>query len=147
MAATFITLSQKDIFSSGGNAQSLISIPHVDDLIGKSGLAIYNALSFQLGETVQYFLTFDDVIKYIHFGKGLGSLTVEGTMYSDCGGDIPGMKALARTISSLRGKAQNLVVGGIAMTGIMTTVQTTVTSEPDTMAQFVFSYAIVNHLL
>ena len=147
MAATFITLERGDIFKSGGGAQSMIRIPSVDGIIGKSGLAIYNTVSFRLGETIQYFLTFDDIIKYIHFGKGLGSLTVEGTMFSDCDGNIPGMSKFQQAIRSLRGKGQILVVGNVAMAGIMTDVQLSVTSDPDTMANFVFNYSIVNHLL
>jgi hypothetical protein len=125
----------------------MIRIPSVDGIIGKSGLAIYNTVSFRLGETIQYFLTFDDIIKYIHFGKGLGSLTVEGTMFSDCDGNIPGMSKFQQAIRSLRGKGQILVVGNVAMAGIMTDVQLSVTSDPDTMANFVFNYSIVNHLL
>jgi hypothetical protein len=147
MSATFVTLTQEDLFKSGGSATSLISIPQVDSIVGKSGLAIYNTVTMQLNETIQYFLTFDDVIKFIHFGKGLGSIAAEGILYSDCDGNLPGMGKLKGAISGLRGKEQEVTIGPITVTAIMTSVQLSITSEPDTMAPFVFNFSIVNHHL
>jgi hypothetical protein len=147
MSATFLTLSQGDIFESGGTADHLIKIPKVDDILGESGLAIYNQVSAQINETIQYFLTFDDIIKYIHFGKGLGSVTAEGTMYSDCDGDVPGLSKFASAISGLRGKEQEVVIGGMTLTVVMTSAQVNVVSDPDTMAHFIFNFAVVNHHL
>ena len=147
MAASFVTLSQQDLFASGGNATSLIKIPKVDDVVGKKGLAIYNTVTVQLNETIQYFLTFDDVIKFIHFGKGLGSIAVEGVLYSDCDGNLPGMTKLKGAISALRGKEQEITVGPLTVTAVMTSVQLSITSEPDTMAPFVFNFSVVNHHL
>jgi len=147
MAATFFNLNKNDVFKSGGSADHLIKVPKVDDLISQSGLAIYTEVGVQIGETLQYFLTFDDVIKFIHFGKGLGTVTASGIMFSDCDGDIPGLRRFSSAISGLRGKEQKINIGNMTLTGILTGAQVSIVSEPDTMAQFSFNFAIVNHTL
>lgn len=146
MSATFLTLGSRDLFKqNSGNGQSLISIPEVDKIVGQSGLALYNHVGLQIGETIQYFLTFDDVIKFIHFGKGVGAVTVEGTLYSDCSGNIPGISKFKSAITELRGEAIKIGMGGIIVTAVMTTAQINVTGDPDTMALFSFAFSIVNH--
>ena len=148
MPATFFVLGKNDIFKQGSGAgQALITIPEVDRIIQQSGLAIYNNVSLQLGETIQYFLTFDDVIKFIHFGKGLGTLAVDGLMFVDCSGNLPGLGKYKAAISALRGKEQKINIGGIVVTAVMTSTQITIMSEPDTMAQFAFTFSVVNHNL
>jgi phosphotransferase system IIA component len=147
MPATFITLSKQDIFQSGGAADAFIDIPGVRNIISKDSLAVYNTISVQLGETIQYFLTFDDVIKYIHFGKGLGTLTVEGMLFSDCDANIPGLKKYKQAFSLLRGEQIDITILPMVLTCVMTGSQFTILSEPDTMAQFAFSFSIVNHTL
>jgi len=146
MPAAFFALSNNDVFKQNiGGGQSLISIPEVDNIVQKDGLAVYNTISLQLGETIQYFLTFDDVIKFIHFGKGVGALTVEGTLYGDCYGSIPGLAKFKAALGNLRGKEQPVDIGGIVVTAIMTSAQVNLVGDPDTMAQFNFAFSVVNH--
>lgn len=148
MPAHFFSYSGGDLFQSGGGGGAhLVNIPGVNSLIGRGGLAIYTSASLQLSETLQYFLTFDDVIKYIHFGKGVGSVSVEGIMFSNCSGDVPGANKFAGIYSGLRGNVQTLSIGGATVKGVLTGGGITVISEPDTMAQFVFTFAIVDHQL
>ena len=147
MAATFFTLGKRDVFKSGGSADAMVYIPSIDRIVSKAGLAVYNSVSVQLGETIQYFLTFDDVIKFIHFGKGVGAITAEGTMYSNCDGNVPGLSKVASAISALRGKPVVLKIGSIMVAGVLTSSQVSLVGEPDTMAQFVFNFAVVNHHL
>jgi hypothetical protein len=141
-------MQDKDLFKSGvGGASSLVHIPSVEDIVGSAGLAMYDSVSVQLNETIQYFLTFDDVVKYIHFGKGLGSVQVEGTMFSDCKGTLPGLSKFQKAIGALRGKAVDLVIGTISMTAVMASVNMQLVGDPDTTAKFVFSFTVVNHQL
>lgn len=147
MSATLVTLISNDLFKSGGNADHMIKIPEVDDIMGLEGLAIYDTVSYQLNETIQYFLTFDDVVKFIHFGKGVGSLVANGLMFSNCDGELIGLKKFEKAITGLRGKEQKITVGSAEFTAIMTGVQITITSDPDTMAHFTFSFSIVDHSL
>ena len=147
MAAAFVNLEKDDVFKSGGSADHLVKIPQVDNIVGQSGLAIYTEVSVQIGETIQYFLTFDDVIKFIHFGKGLGTVNVAGIMFSKCDGDIPGLNKFSGAVSGLRGKEQTISIGSMTLTVILNSAQISVISEPDTMAQFVFNFSIVNHTM
>lgn len=145
MAATFYSLTSGDIFSSGGGATHLISIPSVDSIVTPTGIAIYDNVTIQVGETIQYFLTFDDVIKYIHFGKGVGSVTAEGTMYSDCIGNLPGLSRFTSAVSALRGQTTTISLGGAGFTVVMTQASISITGEPLTSAKFNFTFSIVNH--
>ncbi len=145
MPAAFFILQKNDIFKSVGAAQHLIKIPKVEDIIGAENIAIYNSASITLNETIQYFMSFDDVIKFIHFGKGLGTLAVDGAMFSDKDGGLPGFKKYIAAVSELRGKEQDIVLGDKTFTVVMTNSQFSIMSEPDTMAQFSFNFAIVNH--
>lgn len=148
MPATFFNLSKDDIFKSGGGgAQHLVSIPQVDNIVGNEGLAVYNTVSVTLNETIQYFLTFDDVIKFIHFGKGVGSVNVEGTMYCTCDGSLPGLTKFSIAASKLRGKQQSIAIGSTIVSAVLTQCTVAVVSEPDTMANFSFLFSIVNHNL
>jgi hypothetical protein len=148
MGASMYTTVRSDLFRSGGaGAQGLVNIPAVDALVGKSGLAVYDSVGLQLPETVQYFLTFDDVTKFIHFGKGVGTVQVEGTMYSDCDAKIPGTAIFRAVVSALRGRERVMIIGGVPVEAILTNSAITVLSEPDTMAHFSFTFSVVNHLL
>ena len=148
MGASMYTTTKKDLFrSGGGGAQGLVNIPSVDNIIGAKGLAVYDSVGLQLPETIQYFLTFDDVTKFIHFGKGVGTVQVEGTMYCDCDSKIPGTAQFKAAVSALRGKEKNMTVGGVTVTAVLTNSAITVLSEPDTMAHFSFTFSVVNHNL
>jgi hypothetical protein len=150
MPATFVTLQKNDVFKSGGAADHLVKIPSIDGIdgiIGSSNLAVYNQVSATINETLQFFLTFDDIIKYIHFGKGLGSVTVEGTLFCDCTGNVPGLSKISQAITSLRGQRVEIVIGSMTLQAVMTSTQVTVVGEPDTMATFVVNFTVVDHQL
>ena len=148
MSASMYSTAKNDLFKSGGGgAQGLVRIPEVDKIVGPKGLAVYDSVGLQLPETVQYFLTFDDVTKFIHFGKGVGSVQVEGTMYADCNSALPGARLFAGAVSALRGRPRAMIVGGTPVAAILVNSQITVMGEPDTMAKFVFTFSVVNHIL
>jgi hypothetical protein len=148
MPAHFFRYSGGDLFrTSGGGGAHLVNIPGVNSLIGGGGMAIYTNVSIQLSETIQYFLTFDDMIKYIHFGKGVGSVTAEGIMYCNCSGNVPGAAMFGSIYAGLRGSPQMIVIGSTAVKGVLTGAEMSIISEPDTMAQFSYTFAIVDHQL
>lgn len=144
MPAFYFKGGGNDMFAQGGGAQ-IVKIPAVDDIVGGSGLAVYSNVSFQVNETLQYFLAFDDVIKFIHFGKGVGNVTAEGILYCDCSGGLPGLSRATSAIGSLRGKLVELTLGGYTVAGIFTSATITAMADQDTFGQFSFSFAIVNH--
>jgi hypothetical protein len=146
MPAAFFSLGANDVFKQNiGNGQALVTIPEVDKIVERDGLAIYNNVSLQLSETIQYFLSFDDVIKFIHFGKGVGALVVDGTLFGDCYGNIPGLNKFRAAVTELRGEEQIVTIGGMVVTAIMTQAQVSLVGDPDTMAQFNFTFSIVDH--
>ena len=145
MPAVLVTTNPNDIFFSGGTVDHLVSIPAVDNLVGKTYLAMYNSVGLRLSETIQYFLTFDDVIKTIHFGKGLGSISVEGTMFCDHSGNVPGLAKFSEAFRALRGKIKTLTIGPTVFTVIVTDAQLQLIGDPDTQANFTFNFAIVDH--
>jgi hypothetical protein len=148
MAAVFVNLGGGDIFKrKAGSGSAIVSVPALDSMMQSSMLAIYTEVSVQLGETIQYFLTFDDVIKYIHFGKGLGNITVGGMLFSDCSGNLPGMSSFFSSFSSLRGVKTDITLGGKAFTCVVTAANLTITGEPDTTAMFQLVFSVVNHTL
>jgi hypothetical protein len=148
MSASFITLSDKDLFKSGSGAAShMIKIPEVDNVVDISGggLALYDSVALHSGETIQYFLTFDDVIKYIHFGKALGTIIVEGTMFSNCKGELPGLKLFHQAISKLRGVQQEIVLGEKTFTVVMSNSNVNIQGDPLTHAKFTFNFSVIDH--
>jgi hypothetical protein len=148
MAATFYSAGGNDLFKrQTGGASSVLTIPTLDGIVGSSGLAIYSDVTLQLGETIQYFLTFDDVIKYVHFGKGVGNITVNGILFSDCSGSMPGASRFLQAFSSLRGKSQQITLGGQTFTVVVTNCNLTLVAEPDFMANFQMVFSVVDHQL
>jgi hypothetical protein len=148
MAATYYSAGGGDLFKrQTGGASSILKIPLLDDIIGTSGLAIYSDVTMQLGETIQYFLTFDDVIKYVHFGKGVGNIAVSGVLFSDCSGQMPGAARFLQAFSSLRGKSQQITLGNQTFTVIVTNCNLSLLAEPDFMANFQMIFSVVDHQL
>jgi len=133
-----------DVFKSGGGgAAGLIRIPGVDSLVGAGLLAVYDSVSVQLTETTQFFLTCDDIVKFTHFGMGVGTVIAEGTMYSTCNGNLPAASRFSRAVSSMRGKPMSAMVGGTTVTVVLNSAQLTIVGEPDTMGHFVFNLAVI----
>jgi len=148
MAAVLVNVGGNDIFKrEAGDASHLIKIPKVDDVIGQAGLAIYTDVTLQLGETIQYFLTFDDVIKFIHFGKGVGNVVANGILFSDCKSNIVGLPKILGAIRGLRGEETQVLIGSETFTSILSSASINITGEPDTMANFQVVFSIVNHNL
>jgi hypothetical protein len=144
MPAFFYYSNGSELFQQGGGAQ-IVRIPAVDKIVGPLGLAVYSQVSFQVNETLQYFLAFDDVIKFIHFGKAVGNVTAEGIMYCDCYGRLPGLSRATSAIGALRGEAVKLTLGAYTVQGILTSATITALADQDTFGQFTFNFAIVNH--
>jgi hypothetical protein len=148
MAAILVNVGGKDVFKrEAGDASHLIKIPKVDDVISQAGLAIYTDVTLQLGETIQYFLTFDDVIKFIHFGKGVGNVVANGILFSDCKSNIVGLPKILSAIRGLRGQETQVLIGSETFTSILSSASINITGEPDTMANFQVVFSVVNHNL
>jgi hypothetical protein len=144
MAAFFYTYGPNDIFQTiPGDNSSLISIEYLDNLVSsKSALAIYTDIQFQSTEINQIFPTFDNVIHYLQFGKGVGSINVSGLIFSACDHSIPGIASLYSSFQSMRNKKVTVSMSGISFYAIVASCTCNITGEPDTMAQFQISLQI-----
>ena len=136
--------SGKDVF-----VKSLMSNPiridFLDAIVGQSGLAIYTEVSAQLNETIQFFLTFDDIVKYFHFGKGLGNITIAGIIFMNCSGEMPGITQFFSQLGQNRGQLLTISIGATWFQGVISSATIDVVGDPDTMANFSITLAMTNH--
>jgi hypothetical protein len=148
MAAIFYKYKGDGIFkiSTGAQASPMVS-DLFKDLVTPTNLMILSQVTATINETIQYFLTFDDFIHYFHFGKGLGSVNMQGTIFSSCSGDFPGLKALWERVGKFRGKEIKVSFGTITMTGILQTASFTMVADPETMINFSIDLGIINSSL
>ncbi len=124
---------------------SPVKVDVIDSLVGKANMAIYTDITAQINETIQFFLTFDDLVKYFHFGKGLGSISISGMIFSNCEGSMPGLTKMYSILGQNRGKLITVSFGSMWFQGVMTSVSTSIVGEPDTIASFNIQLAVTNH--
>jgi hypothetical protein len=138
MAAVFYTYTGGDIFKTiPGDASSLVNIQTLDNLVSNDGsLAIYTSIGIVMNEIVQFFPTFDDVIHFLYFGRGLGSISVSGVLFSDCSHSIPGLQSLFSSIEAMKGQEVAVSLLGISFYALVTSSNCVIMGEPDTMAEF-----------
>lgn len=145
MAAIFYSYSDNgDVF------KQQIGIPPVrvdflENFQSKDSMALITEVSVQTTETIQFFITFDDIIKYFHFGAGLGTINIAGVIFMDCDGNMPGISSLYDIISGIRGLPVVISMGGKGFTGVVTNTTVNVVAEPTTMANFNLNIAMTEH--
>lgn len=146
MAAYLYTYNNgKDIFGSNISYNSPVST--IFDTDG-SDLGIITSVAGSINESIQYFLTFDDIIHYLHLGRGVGSLTVQGISYPTCGYSYPALKQFFDKVGSNRGKEVTVsFVGGGAFSGPITSASFSASSEGETVCNFAVQIAVVSHSL
>lgn len=147
MAAIFVSTEKGSLFQTGFTSTPVVSVDTIDSAITSGSYAIYTDIQVQTSETVQYFLTFDDVIKYIHFGKGVGAVTVNGILFADCSETIAGLANFWKTAGSQRGKVVRVSMAGLSAKAVLTNIAVNVVGEPTTMAQFSLQLAMIDHNL
>jgi len=146
MAAIFYSYTPaNDLFLDGVVFKSPIGLGALSSISGEEAFSIVTDVGVTTMETTQFFLTFDDLISYLHFGKGVGQMTVSGLMFYDCQGNLPGAAKLYRAVGSNRGKNVTISIGGTSFTGPLVTSQSNVVSEPDTILQFTITMNMIRH--
>lgn len=148
MAAIFYSpLIGPQVFQGGLTINTSVRVPFLSNLVGPGGFSIINAVTVQNGDTIQYFLTFDDFISYFYFGKGLGNMSIEGTMFMTCNGYSPGIDVFYNQISRFRGQAVDVSFGSAVFTGVISTFTTTAVAEPAGTIDFTVQLSIIDHSL
>ena len=138
MAAIFYSYkSNNDIFLNSIKYGNPVGISFLPDLVSAANLSIITHVGIQTTETIQYFLTFDDAIRFFFFGRGLGNLVVQGVCFSDNSGIIPGLSNVGQALSNNRGKAVSVSLSGVGgFSGVISATSFDISAEPDTTATF-----------
>lgn len=143
MAAIFVTTEGGDIFKTARTDSPIIKVDFLDSVIGKGNLAIYTNIGFQLNETQQFFLTFDDIIRFINFGRGLGNIVVNGEIFADCHYSMPGVDALLSAFGNKRGSTCMVSVGSTTFTCVVSSANCSLSAEPDTTFNFSIGLTVI----
>ena len=147
MGAAYYTYAGKDIFLGDIQFQTPVSVGFLSDLYSADSLALVTNVGIGTVETVQYFLSFDDLISNLFFGKGVGSITVSGILFSTCNGDIPGLAAFYSDMGGIRGSVVTISIGKYAFSGVVQSSNIDISSEGDTMAHFSLQLGMTNHTI
>lgn len=148
MAAIYYTSSTKDVFKNGIDFKAPINISILSDVFQTpDNLALVTSVALQSTEVIQFFLTFDDVINYLFFGKGLGSLTISGILFCDCSGNIPGLGTFMTSYGKSRGQPVQMSIGSVVFEGIISNLACTLIAEPDTMMEFTLQVSLIKNSL
>jgi hypothetical protein len=166
MAAILYILPEADsktLFRSGLTINDSVTIPFLQTLIDDGGIMIITEVTMQNRDTVQYFLTFNDFISYFYFGKGLGSLSINGSILGDChqrtplkpAGSAParpssfyGVGDLLYILGSqVRGKEQTIQFGGYNFVVVLSSFTLRASSEEFAMnfVDFNLQMEIIRH--
>jgi hypothetical protein len=161
MAAYFYTNSVNDIFKVK-TVQNNVYIGFITNFInGQNGTLVISEVVFQNRDTIQYFLTFDDLITYFYFGKGLGTVTISGSVIADLNntnsannmswftlGNFMQMLGSWRgkTIGNLSTNGNSLIIGGISMEGVLSSFTIRASAQADTLmtVDFTLQLDIIN---
>ena len=117
MAAIFYTFNtasvggQKPIFQTGFGVNLAVQLPFLSNILTNQTMVVVTDVSIVNRDTIQYFVTFDDVISYFYFGKGLGNISISGMLFSDCTNNFPGLTPFTQAIGNLRGTTQTITFG------------------------------------
>ena len=144
MAAIFVNQKSNDVFQTGISYQSPVDVSFLGGLTDPSNITVITSIGCQTSEVFQYFLSFDDLITYFWFGKGVGSLVVQGSCFSGNSGSIPGLTAIANSIKNNRGKTVTVSIDGLGVfQGLITNTSTSIVAEPTTMVEFQLTLSVL----
>ena len=144
MAAFFYTYNNNDIFQTIASAGSIVSIDFLDNVVNADNYLIYSSVRVDTSEIIQYFLTFDDVIDYFHFGKGLGNVIVSGIIFADCEQNLPGVSALYDAFGGVRGKDVKVSFGAYSCSAVVVNSSIEIVGDPTTMGNFTITLNIIS---
>ena len=142
------TISQaKNLFGNGFPVNTSTRVPFLRNITSNKGFCIITEVGMQNKETIQYFMTFDDVISYFHFGKGLGTLTISGLMFSDVTNTFTGIDIFNQTVANLRGTTQSVTFGSRHFWCVLSnfTVRASAEEGMQNCIEFNLQFEIINH--
>lgn len=154
MAAFFHNSNGDGIFKNSVGMGEIAISDAFDQLNdGSTGtLAIITDVAISARETVQFFQSFDDLISFYFFGKGLGAISLNLMFFLDCSGKSPGSSApgldrLMTLLGSIRGTLTDFSVGSVTFSGVVTDFTVQVASEPETHYLVNINLGMTDHTL
>ena len=141
------TDSPHEIFKDGIQVLTAVDIPFLKVLLAPKNLAIVTELSMQNSETIQFFMTFDDVISWFYFGKGMGQMSIRGLLLTSNAG-TPGLSVLLNDVmQATRGVMVPVSIGNMVFNCMMTSFNLSMTQDPSPVVEFTLALNIVYHYL
>lgn len=121
-------------------------------LLDEDTVLITTNISVQTNETIQYFLSLGDFINWFHFGKGLGSVIIEGIAFPKCNQGLIGINKLFYITkqmkeANLKKQTITISIGEGVLECVLNSVNLTMLTEPNIYMQFSLNLTIVNHNL
>ena len=134
------TETKEELFKCGIQVLTSVKLEFLEDLVTQENLTVITEMSIQAAETVQFFLTFDDVINWFYFGKGLGTMTIQGLILTGANKDAGLHTFLNESMGKMRGKSVQASVGNIVFTGVLTNFSLNFTQDPAPLVAFSLSF-------
>lgn len=146
MAAVFLTLGDDIFMTTAGTPTSFVScdLLDADSLFAPGQCMLLSNFSTTFNEVVQFFQSFDDLIHYYYFGKGLGQIRFDMMAFFNCSGDAPGLRNLYESIGSKRGKKVTLDFMNVHVEGILMEFNITALAEPLPHFQISIALGMIN---
>ena len=150
MAAYFYQpIRGNPIFKNGFHVNTAINIPFLYDSVGPNGCSIVTEVTIQNRDTIQYFLTFDDFISYFYFGKGLGTISISGVMFSDRRGYFRGANLFNNIMAGIRGTKQLISFGNAVFVAVVSnfTIRAGADDAQSNTVDFNITMDVIDHSL
>lgn len=136
-----------ELFKAGIQVLTAVKIPFLERLLAPENLTVITEISMQNTETVQFFMTFDDVISWFYFGKGMGHMGIRGLLLTSENG-TPGLSVLLQDVmKSARGQSVQVSLGNAVFRGVLTAFHLNLSQDPSPVVEFALSLNIVGHNL
>lgn len=111
-------------------------------------VSIITDVSVRAADTIQFFQSFDDLIHFYYFGKGLGSISFNMLLFQGCDSNsAPGVPKLLSTLGDMRGQKTEVSVGNITFVGVLTDFSVSIVSEPETHYAVSINMGMIDHKL
>lgn len=111
-------------------------------------VSIITDVQIQAADTIQFFQSFDDLIHFYYFGKGLGSIGFNMLLFQGCdSSSAPGVPKLLSALGDMRGQKTEVSVGNVMFVGVLTGFSVSIQSEPETHYAVSIQLGMLDHKL
>lgn len=113
-----------------------------------SNVAIITDVVVRAADTIQFFQSFDDLIHFFYFGKGLGNISFNMLLFQGCDSNsAPGVPKLLQELGKMRGQKTEVSVGNVIFVGVLTDFTVVIQSEPETHYAVNINLGMIDHKL